>query len=153
SDPWSIPRGGRRHTRANCVRRGAVWIQSRRRPTVHISRLPVLYVICGALAVAGCVKQAGPGAATKITKIEPGEDAQKRVQTALINAKPGAIIELGAGKFEFSSTVSCDVSDITIRGQGSDKTILNFKQQAQGTGGEGLSITGKNKVTIEDLAV
>jgi len=83
----------------------------------------------------------------------PGKDAAKQAQTALINAKPGSIVEFGEGTFDFNSTLSCDKSDITIKGQGLDKTILNFKAQAQGTGGEGLSISGKKNVTISDLAL
>ena len=62
-------------------------------------------------------------------------------------------IEFGEGTFEFDQTLSCDVSDITIRGQGQDKTILSFAKQGQGTGGEGLSISSKEKCTIENLAV
>ena len=42
---------------------------------------------------------------------------------------------------------------MTIRGQGPDKTILSFKDQGQGTGGEGLLVTSKENVTLEDLAV
>jgi len=125
---------------------------------VNTLRIPVAFVIGGALLIAGCAKPNGAGkpgeaAGAKVTKIEAGPDAQKRAQTALINAKPGEVIEFGEGKFELTSTLSCDKSDITIRGKGHDKTILAFNQQGQGTGGEGLSITGKSKVTIEDLAV
>jgi parallel beta-helix repeat protein len=98
--------------------------------------------------VAGCTKPSSP-----TVKVAPGKDAAKQAQTALINAKSGSVIEFGEGTFEFNSTLSCDKSDITIRGQGKNKTILSFKDQAQGTGGEGLSITGKKNVTISDLAV
>ena len=42
---------------------------------------------------------------------------------------------------------------MTIRGQGPDKTILSFKDQGQGTGGEGLLITSKDDVTLENLAI
>ena len=66
---------------------------------------------------------------------------------------PANVIEFGPGKFEFTSTLSCDVDDITIRGQGNDKTILAFNQQGQGTGGEGILVSSKKNFTIEDLAV
>jgi parallel beta-helix repeat protein len=116
---------------------------------VRTFRLRLLYVVGGTLLLAGCMKPMD----STIVKIEAGKDAAKQAQTALINAKPGSTIEFGEGTFEFASTLSCDKSDITIRGKGKDKTILSFKNQGQGTGGEGLSITGKNKVAIEDLAV
>ncbi len=123
---------------------------------MHTSRLHLVLVVCGALALAGCVKpseQAGESESGNVTKIAPGDDAQKKAQTAMINAKAGDVIEFGEGTFEFGSTLSCSVDEITIRGQGEDKTILSFASQKQGTGGEGLSITSKKKCTIEDLAV
>jgi len=118
------------------------------------TRIAVAALLCGAVLVAGCVKPSDPtGAKVKVTKIEAGPDVQKKTQTALIEAKPGEVIEFGEGKFEFDSTISCDVNDITIKGQGPDKTILSFAKQGQGTGGEGLSISSKEKCTIEGLAV
>ena len=118
------------------------------------SRACLVVLTCVALGLASCAQQSADSAkAAKVTKIEPGADAQKRAQTALINAKPGDTVEFGAGKFEFTSTLSLDVSDVTIRGQGEDKTILAFNQQGQGTGGEGILVTSKEKFTIEDLAV
>jgi len=99
------------------------------------------------------VQPKSPASSNAVSKIEAGDDAHKRAQTALIKAKPGDTIEFGEGKFEFTSTLSLDVSDVTIRGQGEDKTILAFNQQKQGTGGEGILVTSKKNVTIEGLAV
>lgn len=115
------------------------------------SRLHFISLVCAAALVAGCSRP-GPGTG-KVTKIAPGDDVQKRAQTALINAKPGDVIEFGEGNFEFTSTLSTDVNDLTIRGQGEDKTSLVFKQQGQGTGGEGILVTSKKNFTIENLAV
>lgn len=107
----------------------------------------LVWLACLLVTASGCAK------AVKVTKIAAGDDAQKRGQTAMINAKPGEVIEFGEGKFTFNSTLSLDVSNVTIRGQGSDKTVLAFDQQGQGTGGEGILVTSKEKVTIEGLAV
>jgi parallel beta-helix repeat protein len=85
--------------------------------------------------------------------IEAGPDAPKKLQAAFINAKPGATIVLGAGRFEFQSTLSLDVSKVQVKGQGPDKTILSFKDQGAGTGGEGVLVTSKDDVTLSDLAV
>ena len=108
-----------------------------------------------AASVAGCSRQTSDkGPAANVTRVEAGPDAQKRAQTAMINAKPGAIIEFGPGKFDFEATLSLeDVSNVTIRGQGPDKTILSFAGQQQGTGGEGLRIKCPENVTVENLAV
>jgi len=120
---------------------------------VHTIRLLLVCLVCVTLCVAGCAKPAGRESAQKVAKIEPGPNAHKEAQTALINAKPGSVVEFGEGKFDFTSTLSCEVSNVTLRGQGEDKTILSFKEQGQGTGGEGILVTSKEKFTIENLAV
>ena len=88
-----------------------------------------------------------------VIRIEAGPDAPKRAQAAMINAKPGDVVEFGTGRFDFRATLSLDVSHVTVRGQGADKTILSFKDQGQGTGGEGLLLTSKDDVTLLDLAI
>ena len=71
----------------------------------------------------------------------------------MILAQPGDTIEFGPGRFEFTATLSLDVSGVTIRGQGSDQTTLSFARQRQGTGSEGILVTSKEDVLVEDLAV
>jgi parallel beta-helix repeat protein len=127
--------------------------------TVFLSSLALLVA---ALGMTGCAQQPerNPGApratsrsAAKITRIDAGPDAQKLAQTALIKATPGEIIEFGPGEFDFRATLSLDVDFVTIRGQGQDQTRLSFKNQGQGTGGEGLLVTSKKRFTLHDLAV
>jgi parallel beta-helix repeat protein len=112
----------------------------------------ILGVALAAIAVTGLC---GCGKATSTADtnaIEPGPDAQKRLQRAFIAAKPGDVIELAAGKFELSGTLSLDVKDVTIRGQGADQTVLDLSGQQAGTGGEGFQVTA-GPVVIEDLAI
>src|ERR1700687_347753 len=73
--------------------------------------------------------------AKKDAGIQPGPDFQKRVQEALILAKPGAVIELPAGRHEMTTTLSLSVENVTIRGKGIDKTILSFQDQKNGSAG------------------
>jgi parallel beta-helix repeat protein len=126
---------------------------------VRFVRIPLAALWGGALLLAGCSEQPAkiivdpPETWASVTRIEAGPDAPKRAQKALIEAKEGDVIELGEGKFEFQSTLSLDNSGVTIRGKGTDKTILSFEKQGQGTGGEGLLITSKHDVTLEDFAV
>ena len=121
-----------------------------------------LFLLAAISGITGCDSQPAtvpgpkpvPGtSAEKVTRIEAGLDAPKQAQTALIKAKPGEIIEFGSGRFDFTSTLSLDVSSVTIKGQGPDSTILSFKNQGQGTGGEGLLITSKADATLKDLAI
>lgn len=84
--------------------------------------------------------------------IAPGRDAQKVVQRALIQAKPGDVVLLRSGTFDFTRTLSLAVEGVTIRGAGSNRTILRFANQTTGSGGEGVLVT-KGGFTIEDLAI
>ena len=82
--------------------------------------------------------------------IQPGPLSYEEIQKALILSKPGDIIELGEGIFEFEDGLSLDVNNVTISGEGINKTILSFKNQKSGA--EGLMITS-NGVTLKDFAV
>ncbi|QFU74386.1 hypothetical protein EY643_01255 [Halioglobus maricola] len=82
--------------------------------------------------------------------IEAGDDFQTRLMEAMIEAQPGHIIELPEGEFSFNSAISLDVDNVTIRGQGHEKTLLNF--DAQTSGGESVLVTSNN-VTLEGFAV
>lgn len=87
---------------------------------------------------------------SNVVSFKPGPDVQTAVQEELILAEPGAVIQFEEGTFEFTSGLSLDVDDVTIRGAGMDKTILSFKNQEAGA--EGLYVTG-DRVLVEDLAI
>src|SRR5258705_12762700 len=70
--------------------------------------------------------------------IRAGEDFQKRLQEALINAKPGTVIVIGEGKHALDRTLSLAVANVTIKGRGMGQTILSFQNQKIGAaGGQG----------------
>ena len=92
---------------------------------------------------------AAPGLAATI-RVAPGADAQERLQTALIDAKPGDRVQLAAGRYALADGLSLDVKGVTFAGAGPGKTILDFTGQ-RGEG-EGLLITS-NDVLVRDLAV
>ncbi len=85
-----------------------------------------------------------------VLKVAPGKDAQERLQAALIDARPGDTVRLAAGRFELTDGLSLDVANVTVKGAGEGKTILDFKGQM--AAGEGLMITS-NGVTVRDLTV
>lgn len=101
-----------------------------------------------ALALALCATASLAHA--KTIAVAPGPDAQERVQTALLDAKPGDTVALGAGTFAFTDGLSLDIDDVTVTGAGQDKTILSFKGQRGA--GEGLLVTS-DRVTVRDLTV
>ena len=101
------------------------------------------------LAIAAIVLAIGISC-SKRAGIPAGPGFQKSLQEALINAKPGAIIELSEGKHDLTATLSLSVDNVTVRGKGMDKTILSFKNQK--TGAAGMMVTS-NGFTIQDLAI
>jgi parallel beta-helix repeat protein len=82
--------------------------------------------------------------------IEAGPEAYAQLQQRLIEAKPGDVIQIGAGTFAFTDGLSLDVDNVTIKGSGQGETILSFAGQTGA--GEGLLVTS-DKVTIEDLTI
>ena len=76
------------------------------------------------LALAGC---GGPNVDANGFTIDP--DFEKRLQQQLLDAKPGSVIELPAGKFALSRSLSLAASGVTVRGKGMDRTILSFAGQ------------------------
>jgi len=68
----------------------------------------------------------------------------------LINARPGDVITIPEGVHAISRGLSLNVSGVTLRGLGMDKSILSFKGQVQGA--EGLLVNASD-FTIEDLAI
>ncbi len=78
-------------------------------------------------------------------------EVYNQIQEQLITAEPGATIQLPEGKFEFDRPLSLDeISGVTIKGAGMDKTILSFRGQK--TGAEGLKITA-DSVTLTDFTI
>ena len=119
----------------------------------------VSLALCAILVVAvGCSAENGHGTsktdAAKVTKIEPGADAQTKLQEALINAKPGEVVELAEGKYDFNQSVTLDAIDgVTLRGAGPGKTVISYSQQIAGGGGEGILVTNCKNFAIEGLTI
>jgi parallel beta-helix repeat protein len=101
------------------------------------------------LITAAVALLAGQAQARTLT-VAPGGDAQDKLQTALLDAKPGDTVMIAAGRYELTDGLSLDVANVTVKGAGPDATILSFKGQK--SSGEGFLITS-NKVTVRDLGV
>ncbi len=101
------------------------------------------------IAAASALALAAPLHA-KVIQIAAGENAQARLQEALIVAAPGDLVELGAGRFVLTDGLSLDVKGVTLRGAGMEATVLDFTGQKGA--GEGLLVTSDD-VTLRDFAV
>ena len=84
--------------------------------------------------------------------IPQGEDVQKRTTEALLAITEGGTVEFGEGTYELTNQLQLRQPNVTIRGKGRDKTILNFAKQEAGTGGEGLLVKADG-FTIEDITL
>ena len=82
--------------------------------------------------------------------INPGENAQEELQEALILMSEGDTLLIKSGYYLFEDGLSLDVDNVTITGEGLDKTILDFKNQQSGA--QGFLVTS-NKVTLKDFAI
>ena len=85
-----------------------------------------------------------------ITVVSPSVNSYSDIQEALILAEPGDIIRLTSGVYELEDSLSIDVENIRLEGEGIDKTVLSFRNQQSGA--QGLSVTSDN-VTLQDFAV
>jgi len=88
--------------------------------------------------------------AKKEEGIAAGPNFEKDLQTALIQAKSGAVIELPEGVFPMTGTLSLTVANVTIRGKGIGKTVLSYKNQTSGAAG--IQATGDH-FTLEGLTI
>lgn len=108
---------------------------------------PTAFLAAAILLLAACNERT---AQTTIDQADPS--FEKTLQEQLILADSGAVIELPAGVFAFSRSLSLDgIPGVTIRGQGPEKTILSFVDQVQGA--EGLLIKGADNVLLEDFTI
>ena len=100
------------------------------------------------LALAACQKT---GTAPESAAVAAGDaDFAAKLHERLLDAKPGDVIEIPAGKFSFDRSLTLRADGVTIRGAGMDKSVLSFKGQKAGA--EGLLVNG-NDFTIENLAI
>lgn len=107
----------------------------------------MLAVTATVLLLSACGQE---GVQEAIQTTEAAKNFRKDLQSKLIKAKPGDVVELPEGTFSIDRSLSLNVDGITIRGAGMDKTILSFKGQVAGA--EGLLVNASD-FTVEDLAI
>lgn len=141
---------------------------------IRLARSGLSLAVASLLAACGGGEEAMPSERDPCSiRVQPGPGDQARLQTALIQAGPGSTICLASGTFHLSEELSSSVPGITLRGSGSDATILDFKGQEPGgsglfitgddfraerlairnTGGDGLRLVGADNVALDRLAI
>jgi len=85
-------------------------------------------------------------------RLHAQDDEQKKLQRLFINASNNSIIDLPEGTFHLNVSLWLDgKKNVTIKGKGKDKTILNFKNQISGA--EGIKITNSQNIILQDVTV
>jgi parallel beta-helix repeat protein len=100
------------------------------------------------LIAAACGQQGGQSQSRGLT----ADDAafQKRLQEQFLDAKPGTVIDIPAGKHALDRVLTLRANGVTIRGAGVDKSILSFKNEISGP--EGILVYGSD-FAIENLSI
>jgi parallel beta-helix repeat protein len=99
-----------------------------------------------------CALAAGCGESAKVPHALSADDTsfQQKLQEQFLDAKAGTVIEIPAGKFALNRVLTLRANGVTIRGAGSDKSILSFKNEISGP--EGMLVYASD-FTIEHLAI
>jgi parallel beta-helix repeat protein len=75
---------------------------------------------------------------------------QKQLQEQFLDAKPGTVIEIPAGKHPLDRVLTLRADGVTIKGAGTDSSILSFKNEISGP--EGILVYASD-FTIENLSI
>jgi parallel beta-helix repeat protein len=103
------------------------------------------FLIALAGLLAGCSQQ--QESAPRVWK-----SIEQQLQTQLITIQDGDTLELPEGNFMFTKGLAMDgKSNILIRGKGINKTVLSFKNQAEGA--QGLLISNGKNIVLEDFSI
>lgn len=79
-------------------------------------------------------------------------EKQKQLQRLFVEAESNSTITLPEGSFMLDASLWLDgMENVTIRGAGIDKTILNFTGQISGA--EGVKVTNCKKIVLEGFSV
>jgi parallel beta-helix repeat protein len=101
-----------------------------------------IVLLCG--AVAGC------SGSNQVGLTADDVTFQRQLQEQFLDAKPGTVIEIPAGRHALDRVLTLRANGVTIRGVGADKSILSFKNEISGP--EGMLVYASD-FTIEHLAI
>jgi parallel beta-helix repeat protein len=114
----------------------------------YFNRIGFAFIL---LVVLGCSKENREQLfdSSKLEKVS--NEGVDRIVEAFILAEDGTTIEIPEGYFDFrTQLILDDKKNVTILGQGMDKTVLSFRNLR--TGGEGVKLVGEN-IVIKNLSI
>jgi parallel beta-helix repeat protein len=115
-----------------------------------VKRLSCLAIAAAAM-FSGC-NQPGTGSTGEYRNfLEFGPGQEAKIVEAFLSLKDSSEIHLTAGSYRFENLSLAQLKHIQIRGDGPDKTILDFSTQTQG--GEGIRVTDAKFFSIRDMTI
>jgi len=103
-------------------------------------------VLC--LSAVACTRHAGVAPTSGLSAADAA--FQKHLQEQLLDAQPGTVIEIPAGRHALDRVLTLRANGVTIRGAGSMQSVLSFRDEVSGP--EGILVYG-NDFTIEKLSI
>ncbi|MDX1802996.1 MAG: parallel beta-helix domain-containing protein [Alcanivorax sp.] len=87
----------------------------------------------------------------RLFHIDPGPNATEDMINAMIQLRPGDVLEFACGYFNLNQSLLIQATeDVSIRGCGKDKTVLSFRDSTNVTGLEAINVRG---ITVSDLTI
>ncbi|MBS0377563.1 MAG: right-handed parallel beta-helix repeat-containing protein [Proteobacteria bacterium] len=105
------------------------------------------FVALMASGIAACTQQ-GSGTPQGLTADEAA--FQKHLQEQFLDAQPGTVIEIPAGRHPLDRVLTLRANGVTVRGAGTEQSVLSFKNEISGP--EGMLVYG-NDFTVENLTI
>jgi len=109
-----------------------------------------LGALCIFTVIACAPAEEAPAEAADSAPAAEAVDPAQSLRLALLDAEPGDVVTIPAGRFDFDRSLSLSVDGVTVRGAGSDASVLSFAGQRAGA--EGLLVAADG-VTLEGFAV
>ena len=106
-------------------------------------------VACSMLGA--CTQREGGSGSEYSTQLEFGPGDESKIIEAFLSLKDSSEVHLKAGLYKFQNLSLAQLKHILVRGDGADKTILDFSTQTQG--GEGIRATDMQFFTIRDMTI
>ncbi|HUL19631.1 MAG TPA: parallel beta-helix domain-containing protein [Steroidobacteraceae bacterium] len=100
------------------------------------------------LSAVACSRHGAPGQPAGLSAAERA--FQQQLQVQFLDAKPGTVIEIPPGRHALDRVLTLRASGVTVRGAGTQQSILSFKNQVSGP--EGMLVYGSD-FTIENLSI
>ena len=112
--------------------------------------IPFSFLITISVLFFSC-KQGADAGKDYLTSLVFNPGDEDKIEEALLTLKDSTSVLLKEGLYHFDNLSIASVNHILLKGEGHDKTILDFS--AQSSGGEGIRVTNSKGFTIDGMTI